>query len=430
MDMIVKNAMVVTLDEGLGIIENGIVSIHDGRIKTVEKNSASLAYKADKIIDAQGGIIMPGLVNCLAQGATTLFRGLPAENLHRLSRFDIPLLSYHSDPAGEITLKGARLAAIEMIRSGTTSFCDSYSVGDAACQAALEAGLRTVVGATIDDEPSPGYGNREDSLSHIMAMMDKWIAAPRITVAAALHENAINTPELITKAAGLAKESATPLIMTIARTRQETVQTKKNNGKTAVSILESLGILGPNLVLCHGAHLDRNDINLLKKYDVNLIHCPERDMAPVPELLEQGICVGLGTGGYPGSHALDLFLEMDTAAKLHKVFSMDPEVLDAKSCVKMATTNGATALGLNTGTITPGKCADIIVIDTSKPHSQPLYNPYSHLVYSASGHDVSTVIIDGKIIMENRSILTVDIEQVMEEAKAASLELQDRLGTD
>jgi len=198
-----------------------------------------------------------------------------------------------------------------------------------------------------------------------------------------------------------------------------------NNGKSPAELLESLGILGPGLVACHSIHLTKSDMELYRKYDVKVAHCPGIDMklasgvAPIPELLKLGVTVGLATDSVAGNNTLDLFSEMDRAAKFHKVFAMDPEVIDAATALRMATINGAKVLGLDriTGSLEKGKQADIIVIDLSKPHLEPMYNPYSHLVYSASGSDVEASIINGKLVMNKRKLLTMDIKTIMDDVK-------------
>ncbi|MBF0233281.1 MAG: amidohydrolase family protein, partial [Desulfamplus sp.] len=246
-----------------------------------------------------------------------------------------------------------------------------------------------------------------------------------ITVAVEPHSTYLCSPDLLHRAAELARKNRSPLVIHVAETLNECVQIKERYGVTPARFLADIGVLGPNLVACHSIHLTERDMDLYKAFDVKVAHCPESNMklasgvALVPQMIERGICVGLGTDGCASNNDLDLFLEMDTTAKLHKIFSMNPEALNAETALQMATINGARALGLDsiTGSLEVGKRADIIVVSTSAPHMVPMYNPYSHLVYSATGSDVSSTIIDGRIVMKDRKLLTIDVASLMDEAR-------------
>ena len=211
------------------------------------------------------------------------------------------------------------------------------------------------------------------------------------------------------------------MVMHISETRSEVAEIEKRHGKTPVGFLADQGLLAPNLVACHCVVLTQKDIDLLKRHHVKVSHCPESNMklasgiAPIPQLLKHGVCVGLGTDGCASNNNLDLFSEMDTAAKLHKVNTLDPTVLDASTALKFCTLDGAKTLGLDdkTGSLEPGKLADLIIVDTHKPHLTPMYNPISHLVYAAKGSDVSTSIINGVVVMENGQLLSLELEKVM-----------------
>jgi 5-methylthioadenosine/S-adenosylhomocysteine deaminase len=211
------------------------------------------------------------------------------------------------------------------------------------------------------------------------------------------------------------------MVIHLSETAAEVATLRQRFSLTPVEHLEALGILAPNVLACHCVALTAEDIQRLKRYDVKVSHNPESNMklasgiAPVPQLLAAGVCVGLGTDGAASNNNLDLFLEMDTAAKLHKVQRLDPTVLDADTVLRMATMDGARALGLSDriGSIEPGKKADLIVIDTRQPHLVPMYHPVSHLVYAVKGSDVTTVIINGRVVMEGGRILTFDVEQAM-----------------
>jgi len=363
---------------------------------------------------------MPGLVNSHTHAAMSLFRGLAD---------DLPLMAWLQDhifPAeAKLTFdkvyQGTSLACAEMILSGTTTFCDMYLFEEAVAQAAREAGLRAVVGEVIYDCPSPDYGTVEEGLKYTDALIDKWKDDPLITIAVEPHSAYLCSPDLLEKAKAIADRHGVPMVIHLAETEREVAQTQEKYGRTPVDHLAAMGLLSPNLIADHCVVLTRQEISLLKAFDVKVVHNPESNMklasgiAPVPELLKQGVTVGLGTDGCASNNNLDLFQEMDTVAKLHKVQTLDPTVLDARTVVGMATRDGARALGLGNdiGTLESGKKADIIVIDVNRPHLIPMYDIYSHLVYAVNGSDVVTTIVNGQVLMEDRVLTTLDVDEVM-----------------
>jgi 5-methylthioadenosine/S-adenosylhomocysteine deaminase len=286
------------------------------------------------------------------------------------------------------------------------------------------------VGEVLFDFPSPHYGPLEQGFSYTAALAKKWKGDPLISIAVEPHSPYLCSPALLRRAHRLATDLDLPLVIHVSETRNEVEEIQKRYGMTPVRHLANIGVLSPRLLACHGVVLSEEDIALLKAHDVKIAHNPESNMklasgiAPVPDLLAAGICVGLGTDGCASNNNLDMFREMDTAAKLHKVNALDPTVMDAGKTLRMATIEGARALGLEhvTGSLTPGKKADIIVIDTRKPHLVPLYNPESHLVYAVSGSDVSHSVINGKVVMEDRTLMTLDMEAIMEKVRQIAME--------
>lgn len=437
MDLLITNGMVLTMNKEMEVIERGFVLVKDGKIAEAGKQedySKKYADGAhvDRTMDAKGGIIMPGLVNTHTHASMTLFRGL-ADDLPLMTWLQEHIFPAEAGLTEDKVYAGAMLACAEMILSGTTCFCDMYLFEDQVAKAAKSAGMRAVVGEVLYDFPSPNYGELDKGFEYVEKMIDKYKDDSLITVAVEPHSTYLCAPELLKRAATLAKENNIPLVIHIAETLSEESQIKEKYNKTPTEFLNDLGILSPNLVACHSVHLSKNDIKLYKENDVKVAHCPESNMklasgvAPVPSLLEHGVCVGLGTDGCASNNDLDMFLEMDKAAKIHKVFSMDPEVVDAKTTVKMATIDGARVLGLSdvTGSIEPGKKADIIVIDTNKPHLVPMYNPYSHLVYSVNGNDVAATVIDGKVVMEDGKLFTMDVGKVMDDVKSIAITIKE-----
>ncbi|MDA8404957.1 MAG: amidohydrolase [Desulfobacteraceae bacterium] len=419
-DILVTNGVVVTLDSKDRIIQNGAVAISGDRIVDIGPAAGFPDGEALKIIDAGGGIIMPGLVNTHTHAAMTCFRGLAD---------DLPLMTWLHDyifPA-EANLDyqkvhaGALLACAEMILSGTTCFADMYLFEDAVAQAAKIAGMRAVVGEVLYDFPSPCYGPIEQGFVYTENLIQKWRDDPLVTVAVEPHSPYLCAPELLMRAARLSESHNVPLIIHVAETRSENTTMHERYGKSPVGHLADIGILSPRLLACHCVTVTEPDMELLAANQVKVSHNPESNMklasgiAPVPRLMKAGVCVGLGTDGCTSNNNLDMFSEMDTAAKLHKVNCMDPTVMDAPAVLKMATIDAARALGLSavTGSLEIGKKADVIVVDTRKPHLTPMYNVYSHLVYAAGGHDVAASIIGGQLVMENRRLLTLDVEKIM-----------------
>ena len=436
-EIMVRNGYILTMDGKDRRFPDGVVAIDAGGITAVGPASEIPPDPAARIIDARGGIILPGLINAHTHAAMTLLRGIAD---------DLPLMTWlneHIFPA-EATLDadrvraGTRLACAEMIRSGTTCFCDMYLFEGAVAEAARESGMRAVVGEVLYDFPSPSYGTIDKGFAHTRDLIERWADDPLITIAVEPHSPYLCAPDLLREAAALARSHKVPLVIHLSETVQEVETVRKTHGRTPVGHLAHLGILGPDLVAPHCVVLTDEDIRLLRDADVNVVHNPESNMklasgvAPVPKLLDAGVRVALGTDGPSSNNDLDLFAEMDTAAKLHKVTTLDPTVLDATTVPRMATIDGARALGLDhlTGSLEPGKRADLIIIDTDAPHLTPIYHPDSHLVYAARGSDVVTSMVNGRILMEDRRLTTIDEAAVMERAKEIAEEIRQSINTD
>jgi len=419
-DILITNGWILTMDTQRREFNPGFLAISGSNITAIGPMAAASAWTAGQTIDAEGGIVLPGLVNTHTHAAMTCFRGMAD---------DLPLMDWlqnHIFPAEaqlnhERVKTGTLLACAEMILSGTTCFCDMYLFEEAVAEAAHQAGIRAVVGEVLYDFPSPNYGPIEAGFAYTENMMATWRDDPLITVAVEPHSPYLCAPDLLRQAAAIARRNDSPLVIHLAETRSEVDTIKERYGVTPVRHLADLGLLYPGLLACHGVMLTEEDMDLLQTHDVKVAHNAESNMklasgiAPVPQLLDRGICVGLGTDGCASNNNLDLLSEMDTVAKLHKVNTLDPTVLDAETVLAMATIEGARALGLadRIGSLEPGKAADIIIIDTRKPHLTPLYHPASHLVYAVRGGDVQTTIINGRVVMENRELLTLDRESVM-----------------
>lgn len=420
-DLLIFNGTVLTMDPPGTRIKNGAVAVRGDRITWVGPAAETPICPAARQLDARGGIILPGLVNTHTHAAMTLFRGI-ADDLPLMTWLNDHIFPAEAKLTEEKVYWGALLACAEMILSGTTCFCDMYLFEGAVARAARDAGMRAVVGEVLFDFPSPHYGSLDQGFSYTAGLAEKWKGDPLVSIAVEPHSPYLCAPSLLRRAHQLATDLNLPLVIHVSETRNEVEEIQKRYGMTPVEHLGALGVLSPRLLACHCVVLSEKDKALLKAHDVKVAHNPESNMklasgiAPVPDLLDRGICVGLGTDGCASNNNLDMFREMDTAAKLHKVHTLDPTAMDAGKTLRMATIEGARALGLErvTGSLTPGKKADIIVIDTRKPHLVPLYRPESHLVYAVSGSDVSHSVINGKVVMENRNLMTLDVEAIME----------------
>ncbi|MDY6793504.1 MAG: amidohydrolase [Thermodesulfobacteriota bacterium] len=423
-DILVSNGIVLTLNTKNLQIKNGSVAIEKDKIVAVGNNDEFATWDVSKVIDATDCIIMPGLINTHTHAAMVAFRGLAD---------DLPLMTWLNDyifPAesklDEDKVYHATLhACSEMIMSGTTCFCDMYLFEDAVARAAKRSGMRAVVGEVLYDFPSPNYGPIENGFAYSEMLIEKWKNDPLIKIAVEPHSPYLCSPDLLEKAFSIARAHDLCLVIHAAETESEVKKIKDKYGLTPIGHLADLGVLAPNLLACHCVVLTDDDICLLQQFDVKVAHNPESNMklasgiAPIPRLLKEGICVGLGTDGCASNNNLDLFQEMDTAAKLHKVNTFDPTVLDSTTTLRMCTIEAARALGLEeiTGSLEVGKKADIIILDTKKPHLTPMYNPASHLVYSAKGSDVKTTIINGEVVMEDGRLITLDLENTMDQIR-------------
>lgn len=409
------------MDQENNILENGVLGVAGDTISLV-RNHGSVLPEGKKVIDARGGLVLPGLINGHTHAAMTLFRGL-ADDLPLMDWLNHYIFPVESRMDADFVYTGTLLACAEMIMSGTTTFCDMYLFEQEVARAAHEAGMRCIVGEVLYDFESPNYGSVEKGLQYTEELIRDWHSDPLVSVAVEPHSLFTCSPDLLLACHEIARRHGVPLVTHVAETRTEIEKIREKYGKSPIAHLDSLGMLGPHLVADHCVHLDRQDLELISAKGVKVIHNPESNMklasgvAPVPDMIARGITVGLGTDGCASNNNLDLFTEMDTAAKLHKVHCMDSNVMDAVTVLRMATSEGARALGLMQyiGSLEVGKKADIIILDTHKPHLTPLFNPFSHIVYAARGNDVSHTIINGRIVMEDRRLLFLSLPAIFAE---------------
>jgi len=422
-DIVIHNGTIITVNTDFDIIGDGVVCIKDGRIEQVEARPASLPHiEAKEMIDAKGGIVMPGLVNTHTHLPMTLFRGL-ADDLPLqvwLNEHIFPAEGKHINP--ESVMLGSLLACAEMILSGTTTCCDGYFFEDEVASAVYMSGMRAVLGQGVIDCPAPGVPDPSGNIKNAVAFTEKWKEiSPLITPSIFCHSPYTCSIETLKKAKDAAASQGLLFQIHAAETRTEQDQIQSEHQTTPVQLLDRIGILDQNTLLVHTIWVDDDDIETIAKRRAKISHNPESNMklasgiAPVMDFIKAGIRVGLGTDGCASNNNLDLFQEMDMTAKLHKVNALDPTVMDARTVLNMATIGGAKAIGLDKdiGSLEIGKQADLIIIDIDKPHLVPMYNPVSHIVYSVRGSDVRDVLVAGRILTRDHKLLSIDLEEIL-----------------
>ena len=433
-DLLLTNGTILPLAPGSKPISEGALAIIDGRIVAVgAKAQVESFFEAAKTIDARGGLIMPGLVNAHTHAAMSLFRGLAD---------DLPLKTWHEDyifPAEkkwvneDFVYWGTLLAIAEMIRSGTTTFADGYFFEEEAARAVQQSGMRAFLGKGILDFPTPDSSSPSETLKRFERLIQAHSGSALIHPTLFPHSVYTCSPDLLRQCRGFADRHGVPLTIHLAETKMELEEVLRKYGKRPVNHLKSLGLLSSSLIACHCVWLTEPEMDLLARQGVKVVHNPESNMklasgvAPIPELLARGVTVALGTDGCASNNNLDIFKEMDSAAKLNKIYRLDPTLMPSNVVLEMATLGGAKVLGLEReiGSLEVGKKADIIILDLHRPHLQPIYNISSHLVYSATGADVRDVIIDGKPVMQDRKLLTIDEETVLRKAQDWKAKISD-----
>lgn len=423
MKILIENAVIIPMDEDGREIANGHVAVEDGLITAVAAGRCA-DRDFDRIIDASGQAVLPGFVNAHTHAAMVLLRGY-ADDMPLMEWLQQKIWPAEARLTGEHIYWGTRLAIAEMIKSGTTCFNDMYFFMDEVARAVDETGIRGVLSRGMI-----GVGpEAEQAFPESRSMVEKWhgAAGGRITCNLGPHAPYTCNPEYLARVVELASDLDIGLHIHIAETLPEMETIRKDYGMTPVAYLEKAGVFARPVIAAHCVHVNAEDIALLGKYNVGIAHCPESNMklgsgmAPLTEMLEQGIAVGLGTDGASSNNNLDMLQEMRSAAYLQKVRHFDPTVIPAATALKMATRNGAAALGLGAevGQLKPGFKADIILMDCTAAHMQPLHSASANIAYSAQAADVDTVIIDGRIVMEKRCITSFDEQETI--ARAAEL---------
>ena len=427
MSILLDNISIIPMTAENLVIEKGYLIIEDNLIKEIgEGSSPGSGY--DKIIDGTNRVVIPGLINTHTHAAMTLLRGY-ADDLPLMEWLETKIWPLEAKLTSEDIYWGTMLAIVEMLKSGTTTFTDMYFSMDRVARAVEESGIRGVLARGMI-----GVGpENERAIDDSRDLVAKWHkkAGERITFMLGPHAPYTCPPEYLKRVADLAGELGVGIHIHVAETRGEFEDTLKQYAKTPVAHLENLGLFEHKVVAAHCVHVDNQDMQILKKYNVGVAHNPESNMklasgiAPVPEMLKSGIPVALGTDGASSNNDLDMIHEMRSCAFLHKVSTMDPTAVPAYKALEMATVNGGKALDLDKeiGILKPGYKADMVIINLEKAHMTPRYDLLANIVYAAQASDVETVIIDGRIVMENRIIKTLDEQEVLIKARETAARL-------
>src|SRR5437764_6063645 len=425
-DLIIKGGTVVTMDGARHVIENGGVAIKDGRVVEVG-NAADVdrKYAAREIVDASGKVVIPGLINGHTHVPMTLFRGI-ADDLDLqewLTKYIFPAKA--KTVTEDFVRVATRLGLAEMLRGGTTTYCDMYYFEDAVADETFKAGMRGVLGETVIDFPVADNKTNAEAMAYVEKFVAHWKGNALIVPAIAPHAPYTVSEDHLKAVRALSDRTGAPIVTHISETKREVDDSIKAKGASPFDYLNRIGFLNDRVIAAHVVWPSDEELGLLKKLGVGIVHNPQSNMklasgtAPVPQMLKDNLPVGLGTDGAASNNDLNLWEEMDTAAKLHKLISRDPKVVPAEEAFEMATIRGARALHLDEeiGSIEKGKRADLVIVDLDDLNQTPWYNIYSDLVYATKADDVRTVIIEGRVVMRDRRLLTLNEETIKADAR-------------
>jgi 5-methylthioadenosine/S-adenosylhomocysteine deaminase len=428
-DLLLTNGIVVTMDGARRVLNPGAIAIAGNTIAGVgDPKQIAAQFQARDTIDARGRVIMPGLINTHTHAPMVLYRGL-ADDLalmEWLQKYIFPAEAKTVSP--EFVRIGTRLAALEMIRSGTTAYVDMYYFEEEIARATKEAGLRGVLGQTIIQFPVPDAKTPADGVARAEAFIKQFQKDDLIVPAIAPHSvYTLDTATLI-KTRDVAAFYGVPLVIHLGETEDEIRITLEQHKVRPVALLDKLSFWKPLVIAAHGVWMNADEIALLKRHNVGVAHNPESNMklasgtAPVVDYLKAGVTLGLGTDGAASNNDLDMFDAMRQAALLHKLTTRDPRAVSAQTALEMATIGGAGVIGKRDrlGSLEAGKLADVLVVRMDQPRQTPMYDPVSHLVYVTSGDDVDTTIVNGKVLMRERKVLTMNESAVLAEARKAA----------
>ncbi len=416
-DLLVLGGKIVTMDGSRRVIDEGGIAVTGGRIMAIgPRAEIEKAYTSRQRVNAAGKLIVPGLINGHTHIPMVLFRGL-ADDLDLqdwLTKYIFPAEA--KNVSEDFVRAGTRLGLAEMIRGGTTTYCDMYYFEDAIADETAKAGVRGVLGETVIDFPVADNKTNAEAMAYVEKFVSHWQGNDLIIPAIAPHAPYTVSEEHLKAMRAFSDRTGAPIVTHISETKREIEDSIKAKGASPVDYLERIGFLNERVIAAHMVWPQAGEIEILKRRRVGGVHNPQSNMklasgvAPGPRMLDEGILLGLGTDGAASNNDLNMWEEMDTAAKLHKVFSGDPKVISAQQAFELATIRGAAALHLEKeiGSLEKGKRADIVILERDALNQIPLYNVYSDLVYATKASDVETVIINGRLVMRNRRLLTLN----------------------
>ncbi|WP_260259977.1 amidohydrolase [Vibrio intestinalis] len=422
-DLMITDAMVLTMNQDKTVYESGTVVVKDNKILAVGDESLAKQYKANKTLDVDGDIVMPGLINTHTHVSMTVFRSLADDVPDRLHRYIFPLEA--KLVSRDMVRIGANLGNVEMIKGGVTTYADMYYFEDEVAKTVDKIGMRAILGETVIKFPVADAANADEGIQYALNFIEEYKDHPRITPAFAPHAPYTNTTETLQKIAKLSLEKDVPVLIHLAEShREEEKIAKRADGMSPVEYMNSIGALNENLVGAHMILVDDQDIELVKESGMGVAHNMSaniksaKGVSPALKMYDQDVRIGLGTDGPMSGNTLSTIDEFNQVAKVHKLVNKDRAAMPPIKVIDMATMGAAKALRMEdkVGSLEAGKLADIIVIDTKAPNMVPVYNPYSALVYSANSGNVRHSIVDGKILMQDREMLTVDEEAIRKEA--------------
>lgn len=426
-DLLIVGGTVVTMDKTRRVIEDGAVAVKNGEIVKVGTRAEVVrGTRARQTINAGGKVIIPGLINTHTHVPMVLFRGI-ADDLDLndwLTKYIFP--AEGKNVTEPFVRAGTRLGLAEMIRGGTTTYCDMYYFEDAIADETKKAGVRGVLGETIIDFPVGDNKTHEEAMAYAERYVNKWKNDPLIVPALAPHAPYTVSTEHLQAIRKLSDKLNSAVVIHVAEVKKERDDILAQKGSTPMTYLDKIGFLSNRVIAAHTIFLTDDEIDIVKRVGVGSAHCPQSNMklaagvAPVPKMLAKDVAVGLGTDGAASNNDLNMWEEMDTAAKLHKLITGDQKVVPAEQAFEMATIRGARALHIDnlTGSIETGKRADIVIVDFDDLNQTPFYNVYSHLVYATKADDVRTVIINGRLVMLDRRLLTLNEAAIKKDANA------------
>lgn len=422
-DLLITNATVLTMDQDKTVFDNGLVAVKGNKIYAVTDGTNIKEYQATKTIDADGDIVMPGLINSHTHASMTVFRSMADDVPDRLHRYIFPLEK--KLVSRDMVRIGAQLGNVEMLKGGVTTYADMYYFEDEVAKTVDQIGMRAILGETIIQFPVASAKTPEDGIKYTLNFIEQYKDHPRITPAFAPHGPYTNSTETLQTITKLSLKHDVPVMMHLAESdREREVIAKRSGGLSPIKYMESIGALNSNFLAAHVIDANDEDIAILKKHDVGVAHNMSaniksaKGVAPALKMFNDGLRIGLGTDGPMSGNTLSTIDEFNQVAKVHKLVNKDRAAMPPINVIEMATIGAARALHMEDkiGSLEVGKLADIIVIDTKAPNMIPVYNPYSALVYSAYATNVKHSVVDGKLLMENRNILTVNEKTVRDEA--------------